>query len=838
MKISEIICDHKKYYGHINQKNKTMELLDNHIELVDDYYKNLKKEKNLDEVFKRIFEKLEINPEYFEIFKELADSLVSAHDWGKINSKFQSERLFNKIEDIDLGISSKHSILSAALYLYYYLDYLDNLSLIKADLQKIQYILFLNAYIISKHHSDLDNFEYSGKSFWDYFSINNNDLEIFKIISETGIFTKDFSSGFEGKIKNFFKTNYNLLTSSKIGKFKKEKSKTLFIYQRLMYSLLVASDFYATTEFMNSYKSQKEEIDKESLIDIYNNSNLMKSIRNQEETKSYKKKEKLNDLRTKIFLEVEENFEKNKDKNIYFLESPTGSGKSNIAINLSYKLLDENMNKIIYAYPFNTLVEQNRETLREYYKDSEVGGQISVLNSVTEIGNNLNEEEGSIEQKNYYIKVLQDRQFLHSPFILTSNVALFEIIFSSKRSSIFGLYQLTNSVIVLDEIQAYKEKIWNEIIEMLSEYAEILNMKIIIMSATLPDLSKLLDENNKNKVAKLIDNPREIFNEDLFKNRVKLNYELLDRGKVEYVDILDHLKDNIKDYKKILLEFIKKDDAENFYDMVSEDKFFADYKVFILTGADNSRKKKDVVEEIKTSKEKLILIATQVIEAGVDIDMDIGYKDISKLENEEQFLGRINRSAKKSNSVAYFFDMADESVIYGHIDNELTLRDKNRRKNLEEKDFEEYFNLKIEKAIEDQKSLNYSKYKKALSENKFLDISNHMKLIDKIEEVNIFANQIIELDGKEVVGEKVWKDYKKLLQDYKMDYSRKIVELSKIKVIMSNFMYKISKVKFEDCIKNYNDFIGNIYYLDDGEKYLKNGRIKLSKDDTFDDLFI
>lgn len=49
----------------------------------------------------------------------------------------------------------------------------------------------------------------------------------------------------------------------------------------------------------------------------------------------------------------------------------------------------------------------------------------------------------------------------------------------------------------------------------------------------------------------------------------------------------------------------------------------------------------------------VILVATQVVEAGIDIDMDIGYKDISKLDSEEQFIGRINRNFKRK-GVVYF----------------------------------------------------------------------------------------------------------------------------------------------------------------------------------------
>ena len=48
---------------------------------------------------------------------------------------------------------------------------------------------------------------------------------------------------------------------------------------------------------------------------------------------------------------------------------------------------------------------------------------------------------------------------------------------------------------------------------------------------------------------------------------------------------------------------------------------------------------------IKIIQKDIILVCTQVIEAGVDIDMDLGFKDYSIFESEEQFMGRVNRSS-------------------------------------------------------------------------------------------------------------------------------------------------------------------------------------------------
>ena len=65
--------------------------------------------------------------------------------------------------------------------------------------------------------------------------------------------------------------------------------------------------------------------------------------------------------------------------------------------------------------------------------------------------------------------------------------------------------------------------------------------------------------------------------------------------------------------------------------------------------------------------------------------MDIGYKNISKLDSEEQFLGRINRSCKKE-GIAYFFEVDEASDIYKddvRLSESIVLKDVNMQKILE-----------------------------------------------------------------------------------------------------------------------------------------------------------
>ena len=64
------------------------------------------------------------------------------------------------------------------------------------------------------------------------------------------------------------------------------------------------------------------------------------------------------------------NYAYNLDKIIYYLEAPTGSGKTNMAINLARILYNNNkdLTSINYIFPFNTLIDQTKNTFKNYFR--------------------------------------------------------------------------------------------------------------------------------------------------------------------------------------------------------------------------------------------------------------------------------------------------------------------------------------------------------------------------------------------------------------------------------------------------------------------------------------
>ena len=833
--------DKYKYLAHIKDNRK--ETLQEHTELANKYLKKIIEYKNLKPFFERIKNILNLKNQEEELYYKMIEDVVNFHDFGKVNSQFQIDKMLNeeifKMEDkynISGVLGSDHSLLSASMFIAYYFGKITDLIEI-VETKKIVIlfeILFALSYVISKHHGNLHSFE----EYIEKLS-RNNDENILKelkniSVSNGGILLQAFLE------KETITIFFNFIETYISERKKKEnisshEAMSIFVFTKMMFSLLVASDYYSTNEFMQEIKY--EDFGNMGNIDTikkeYENSEIIKSIRDKEKN-GIPNDEDINNFRTKIFLEAEKNLEKNKENNIFFLEAPTGSGKSNTALNLSLKLLDKDRRKIFYVYPFNTLVEQNMNTLKNIFGNNEEAiKNITVVNSITAL-TNKNSKDIPIEE---YSDILMDRQFLNYPFIVTTHVGIFNTLIGNTKEDCMPFYQLTNSVIVFDEIQAYKNTIWTEIIKILNSYAKLLNIKIIIMSATLPNLSYLLDEEEKNNISKLIKNRDEYFNNTIFKNRVEVNYDLLSEQKIEYEGLLQHIIENSLNSQKILIEFISKNDAKKFYEFCENNEDLnVDYEILILTGEDNKARRNSIIKKINSKDKKIILISTQLIEAGVDIDVDVGYKNISGLDNEEQFLGRINRSCKKSGK-AYFFYLTDAKKVYKNsviIENKLNLFSDEMKDVLENKNFDVFYSKVLEILKRNVKEkINNDNFETIIFNKKFRLLKERMKLIEEQDDKKTYffnrtlTNEEIEEIGENIDGSEVWERYVDILKEE--NYAKKIVELSKIREKMMYFLYEVKK----NTELNYSDIKGSIIYIDDGDKYFTDGIYTGGEGDMF-----
>lgn len=829
-KIKEYVFNTDYIYAHTRGNER--EKLEEHMSLAFNYFIDICYKKNINGVFENFQELFLKNKSQraIELWKELICNAIYMHDVGKINGDFQHRAMDNDIFKKVPQIDTSHSFLSSCIYFNYYFNKLREF---KGEGQNLLLIcLLINSYIISKHHSSLEDSIFYGNKFKEGVESWIKKTELYRSFNGTINFNNNIKAIFR-QVKKVFQDEENKNKWSSID---------FYIYSRTMFSLLVASDFYSTSDYKNNLRISEYGTIKDAnkYYNVFKENKIYKGIKAYKsylngETQNPYKVGDINELRSQMYLEAEENMLKNIDNSIFYLEAPTGSGKTITSINLAFKFLekDKSLNKIFYIFPFNTLVEQTKNSLNDIFEEyDEIKRDITVINSITPIqtvskNNNLNSsnsEEDSIDYK----KSLLNRQFLHYPIILTTHVNLFNILFGTTREEIFPLAHLSNSIIILDEIQSYRNIIWKEIIIFLKKYAELLNIKIIIMSATLPKLDELCETNEH--FVDLIHSRDKYFNNPLFKNRVEVDFSLLARQHDIEAEILSKVIEIASGTEgNILVEFIKKGRALEFYKKLNEKKIRDDFgkTILLITGDDNKIERQKIINRVKSEK-NIILIATQVIEAGVDIDMDFGFKDISILDSEEQFLGRINRSCKKSGCKAYFFNLDGAESIYKNDfrkEKDITLIHKDMQEILESKNFKSFYSIvlkRIDEYLIRSNNKNIDKFREeSVLHLKFDEIKKRLKLIDDDRnEYTVFINRCVEIDeGKVIYGIDVWKEYKELLTNPDIDYSEKKVKLSIVNEKLDYFLYRVNNFP-----GSYSDVVGDIFYLDDGEKYFIDGK--------------
>ncbi len=778
------------YYAH-TKASGPKELLASHLELTFEYYRRMEKDKGLENIIKNMIkEACNCDEELVSIIYELFKQAIYYHDIGKINPLFQRNKMDHNLNIQVENTDDSHAALSARIYIDSIISFTQENFNDEKDKEKrllVLYIGYYFGYIISRHHTRLETL------------INLLESIKNKEIPEIPVPQKEFYE--------------NQLNQEIMHKFIKRLSIhpiEMYILCKTLYSCMITSDFYDTYDYMYDQKIQFEVEKEKALFQMYTESELIKNIRRYQNKQI--KLEGINKLRSDMFLETEENLMRNLDKNIFYLEAPTGAGKTNMAINLAKELYEKNkdITSIHYIFPFNNIIEQTDKTFQNYFRKYK---DYVVINSISSMAS---DEKENLDYERVYTKTI----FNQYPMIITSHINLFATLFGTRKEGNYSLYNYINSVVILDEIQAYSNGIWREMIEMLDKYAKLLNIKFIIMSATLPRLDTLL-EKKISSFCSLINDVKEYYENGCFKNRVILNYELLDR-KITIEDLMDEILK--KQDKKILIECIKKDTAENLYELLKK----RNENVYIMTGDDNRYSRQKIIEKTK-ERSSIILVATQTIEAGVDIDMDIGFKDISFLDGEEQFIGRINRSNKKNNCMVYFFHFDDARIIYKK-DKRIgyNLEKEESRKWLEDKSFDLFYNRILKRIQEESESYtenNIEEFRKNCLYINFKKIEDKMKLI-KNDTVDIYINYTININGEEISGKKVFDQYREICQDQELSYAERKVKLSQLSEKLNLFTYSIHKNQI-NLIEG--EKILGFYYIENGKKYIVDGRFNRSK---------
>lgn len=424
--------------------------------------------------------------------------------------------------------------------------------------------------------------------------------------------------------------------------------------QRLLLSVLIDADWEATSDFMNNVDTMSKgaEMDYRKVF-----------AKAGENFEAYmQEKHRLirgSDLtdREKEIMEARDRLQEECREfakypaGIYCLPIPTGGGKtlSSLAYALEYCKRHPETERIIYVSPYISITEQNAKVFREA-----VGQEEWILEHHSSVIRDAVKEDEDY-RKNRFAQ--QDINW-EEPFICTTFVQFMNTLFSDQGSSIRRMHRLVNSVVIIDEVQSMPVKCVHTFNQMINFLNAVCNANIILCTATQPALGDAVYPVCYSEPQYMIKDAAAWFARF---ERVKIHIPELGQ-KYTFDRLGDEIKCQLDQYRSILVILNTKSAVGKLYDILKELPVHLEYLTTNLCAEHRSDKIRAVKKKLRDGQEKVVVVSTNLIEAGVDISFECVYRSMTGLDSLAQSAGRCNRNGEMASGVLNLIQLEGENT--------------------------------------------------------------------------------------------------------------------------------------------------------------------------------
>lgn len=350
---------------------------------------------------------------------------------------------------------------------------------------------------------------------------------------------------------------------------------------------------------------------------------------------------------------------------IYTLTAPTGIGKTLSSLQAAAylaqrlkKLGSIQIPKIITAIPFVNIIEQSLEDYR-----SICGEDVSLLAHY-----HLTQLDDNLDRNRPLEKVLLETEAWETDVVMTTYVQLFQSLLSDRNRNLKKINKLAGSIVIMDEVQSLPDQYMSLIGAVIKRLSVHFGTRFILMTATQPKIMQFADllrdnVNNCESALELLPN-----NEAYFANLRRTQFVSLIRNKpISEDEFLAEFqsKYNEKEAALIVVNTIKR--SISLFQKL-QDRF--PRRVLYLSTNILPLARKKVIKRAKkylNYKIPFILISTQTIEAGVDLDFEMAFRDLAPLPSLIQTAGRVNRNNRKENYLPVYITEIENDcgLVYG-----------------------------------------------------------------------------------------------------------------------------------------------------------------------------
>lgn len=411
------------------------------------------------------------------------------------------------------------------------------------------------------------------------------------------------------------------LNSSAVNR-KKEDCFYLGLLVRLLESILVDADRRDTSEFMLGIKEQRLTHNQAQILWEQYQKKMTERLH------SFSSDTSLNEARN--YISTQCLYAADKEDGIYKLSVPTGGGKTLSSFRYALQLAKQTGKRhIYYIAPYLSILEQNASEIKSLFDDEK---------NILEFHSNVI-LEGKDEEQLHQYELLSDNW--SSAIIMTTMVRFLDVIFGHKMSDVRRFHQLSNSVIIMDEVQNIPLKYTNLFTLACNYLHEFCHSTVVFCTATQP----LFDQ---------VDYPVRYANEpdlvtipDKYKipfHRTTVSFDNVFNA-LDSTQLAQYILGNIK--KNALVILNTKSSVRKLHDAFRSRN--CEYQIVELTTYMCPQHRLDRIAEIKkllSQGRKIICISTQLIEAGVDISFETVFRSAAGLDSIIQAAGRCNRNGE------------------------------------------------------------------------------------------------------------------------------------------------------------------------------------------------
>ncbi len=463
--------------------------------------------------------------------------------------------------------------------------------------------------------------------------------------SDTEPFRRGEVSGFENITRNFINdaevSNADIKNSDSLA-FTNKSLREIFI--RYLFSALTDSDWLSTEEHFDQDKFNKR------IGDAVSTDSMISKL--EEEFSRKSKDGEINQLRNDARNQAIQKADM--PCGFYSLALPTGMGKTLTSMAWALRHAKKNdLKRIIIVLPYINIIDQTAQILKSIFGEEWVLEHHSGYNEDDHTGHDVKESCSPIEER----KRLACENWDY-PIIVTTTVQFFESLFSNRPSQCRKVHNIAESVVIFDEVQAIPKEIILPTLQMLKDVQIVMKTSFLFCTATQPAFERRQGFDGIDKICPLIDDPALLYDKTK-----RVEYNLL--NDLKPIDYSFLLKAVVRTGDSTLVIFNTKKAVLEFFNCTREQGNWE--KKYHLSTAMCPSHRKEAINNVRNdleAKKKILVVSTQLIEAGVDFDFPVVFRAMAPLEAVIQSAGRCNREGRlgELGGKVYLFKLQDSGM--------------------------------------------------------------------------------------------------------------------------------------------------------------------------------